>query len=346
MKFSLKSISALLFGALVLAICTSCEPERNLVVYNGQALGTSYQLQFYAPERFDLVKQFDSTITAINKSMSTYQADSDISRINAGDTTIVVDAMFKEVFALAQQVYNATDGYYDPTVGVLANAYGFGPDKPLKKLDSITIDSLMQYVGLDKLTISQQGKLQKNTEHIYLDFNSIAKGYCIDRIGKMLEQNGVEDYLIELGGELLAKGKNLDKNQAWRVGIENINAPVEQRTYTEAVSLNDKGMAGSGNYRKYRQDSVTGKKYVHTINPITGSAEQSDVLSATVIAPTCAEADAWATAFMALGFERSKAVIAKNKDLAAYLMYSDQTEDSVSVFVSERFKPYLVEPNK
>jgi len=346
MKFSLKSIPLLSFATLFLSVLVSCKQEKNLVVYNGQALGTNYQLQFYAPERFDLVKQFDSTITAINRSMSTYQSDSDISRINAGDTTVVVDAMFKEVFALAQQVYKATDGYYDPTVGVLANAYGFGPDRPLKELDSTSVDSLMQYVGLDKLSISPQGQLQKNTEHIYLDFNSIAKGYCIDRIGKMLEQNGVEDYLIELGGELLAKGENLDKNQTWRVGIENINAPVEQRTYTEAVSLNDKGMAGSGNYRKYRQDSITGKKYVHTINPITGSAEQSDVLSATVIASTCAEADAWATAFMALGLERSKAVISKNKELAAFLMYSSQSEDSVAVFVSERFKPYLIEPNR
>ena len=339
MFINIKSL-VLLFS--VFLSLSSCKPEENLVVYNGQALGTSYQLQFYASERFDLVQQFDSTIAVINKSMSTYQPDSDISRINAGDNSVVVDGMFREVFALAQQVYNATDGYYDPTVGVLANAYGFGPDKPLKKLDSSTIDSLKRYVGLDKLSISTEGKLQKNTPHIYLDFNSIAKGYCIDQIGKMLEQNGVKNYLIELGGELLAKGNNLDKNQPWKVGIENINAPVENRTYTEAVSLYNKGMAGSGNYRKYRTDSITGAKYVHTINPITGSAEQSDILSATVIAPTCAEADAWATAFMAMGFERSKAVIARNKELAAYLIYSDQIEDTVSVFVSERFNPYLI----
>ena len=339
MFINIKSL-VLLFS--VFLSLSGCKPEENLVVYNGQALGTSYQLQFYASERFDLVQQFDSTIAVINKSMSTYQPDSDISRINAGDNNVVVDGMFREVFALAQQVYNATDGYYDPTVGVLANAYGFGPDKPLKKLDSSTIDSLKRYVGLDKLSISTEGKLQKSTPHIYLDFNSIAKGYCIDQIGKMLEQNGVKNYLIELGGELLAKGNNLDKNQPWKVGIENINAPVENRTYTEAVSLYNKGMAGSGNYRKYRTDSITGAKYVHTINPITGSAEQSDILSATVIASTCAEADAWATAFMAMGFERSKAVIARNKELAAYLIYSDRTEDTVSVFVSERFNPYLI----
>ncbi len=339
MLINIKSL-VLLFS--IFLSLSGCKSDDNLVVYNGQALGTSYQLQFYASERFELVKEFDSTIAVINKSMSTYQPDSDISRINAGDSSVVVDAMFREVFSLAQKVYQATDGYYDPTVGILANAYGFGPDKALKTLDTATIDSLKRYVGFDKLSISAEGKLQKNTPHIYLDFNSIAKGYCIDQIGKMLEQNGVENYLIELGGELLAKGNNLDKNQPWKVGIENINAPVENRTYTEAVSLHNKGMAGSGNYRKYRTDSITGAKYVHTINPISGSAEQSDILSSTVIATTCAEADAWATAFMAMGYERSKEVIAQNKELAAYLMYVPQNADTTSIFISKSFEPFLV----
>ena len=342
MKFILK----IFIGFIILTGFSSCQPEKNLVVYNGQALGTSYQLQFYASERFDLVRQFDSTIAAINKSMSTYQPDSDISQINAGDTTVIVDDMFKEVLALSRTVYKASGGYYDPTVGILANAYGFGPDKPLKKLDSATIDSLRQFVGLDKIRISPEGKIKEETFPVYLDFNSIAKGYCIDQIGKMLEQNGVEDYLIELGGELLAKGKNRDKGQAWRVGIENINAPIDNRTYTEAVELKDLGMAGSGNYRKYRTDSLTGAMYVHTINPLTGRAEKSDVLSSTVIASTCAEADAYATAFMAMGFERSKSLLENDKNLAAYLMFTKKGSDSVYVYCSESFKPYLVKTKK
>ena len=336
--------TALLFTLAYL--CLSCESKPNLVVYNGQALGTSYQIQFYSPERFQLVEQFDSTIAAMNKSMSTYQADSDISRVNAGDTSVVVDAMFREVLALSRKVYKASKGYYDPTVGILANAYGFGPDKPLNTLDSATVDSLKNYVGLDKVSLSASGTVKKESKEIYLDFNSIAKGYCIDQIGKMLESNGVKNYLIELGGELLAKGENLDKNQAWRVGIENINAPVENRTYTEAVSLFNKGMAGSGNYRKYRIDSLTGARFVHTINPLTGKAEKSDVLSATVIANTCAEADAYATAFMAMGFERSKELLDQQKNLAAYLIYTSKEADSTQVYVSDSFKPYLIAASK
>ncbi|MEC7784182.1 MAG: FAD:protein FMN transferase [Bacteroidota bacterium] len=334
-----------LLGLVLGLIALSCDTDPKLVVLSGQALGTGYQVQFYADERFEVSQKFDSTIAAINKSMSTYQPDSDISKINAGDTAVVVDAMFKEVLALSRKVYQATNGYYDPTVGILVNAYGFGPGKPLKQLDSTTLDSLKAYVGLNKIKISEEGKIIKNDKSVYLDFNSIAKGYCIDRIGAMLEENGVKHYLIELGGELLAHGKNLSKGQAWRVGIENINAPVTDRDYTEAVSLENKGMAGSGNYRKFRVDSVTGQRYVHTVNPLTGLAEKSDLLSSTVIAKTCAEADAYATAFMALGFERSKKVLEQADAIDAYLLYTQSDGDSVQVYMSTKFQEYLTPAN-
>ena len=330
---------------VIVLLMIGCKSEPKLVVLSGQALGTGYQVQFYANERFEVAQKFDSTVTAINQSMSTYQPDSDISRINAGDTSVVVDEMFKEVLALSRTVYQATKGYYDPTVGILVNAYGFGPGKPLKQLDSVVLDSLKAYVGLDKIKISEAGKILKENQSVYLDFNSIAKGYCIDRIGVMLEQNGVENYLIELGGELLAKGKNLDKDKPWRVGIENINAPVTDRDYTEAVTLINKGMAGSGNYRKFRVDTVTGQRYVHTVNPLTGLAEKSDVLSATVIANSCAEADAFATAFMALGYERAKEVLANVAGIDAYLLYTQTEADSVQVFMSANFQQYLVSSN-
>ncbi|MEH6406468.1 MAG: FAD:protein FMN transferase, partial [Leeuwenhoekiella sp.] len=286
---------------LVLISAISCSKGNKLIILRGEALGTGYQVQFFSAEEFNAAAKFDSVVEAVNESMSTYRPQSDISKINNGDTTVVVDDMFKEVLSLARTVYKETDGYYDPTVGILVNAYGFGPGKSIAQLDSVTLDSLKQYVGLNKIRLSPKGTLSKDDSAIYLDFNSIAKGYCIDRIGVMLEQNGVTDYLIELGGELRAKGINLDKNKQWAVGIENIDAPVEDRDYTRIVTLKNKGMAGSGNYRKFRIDSVTGRKFVHTINPITGKAEKSDVLSSTVIAENCATADAYATAFMALG---------------------------------------------
>ncbi len=328
---------------LLLFIVLSCEQKNDneLRSFSGEALGTVYTVQFYSDHKFPVQERFDSVIGAINHSMSTYIPDSDISRINDGDTTVVVDDMFKEVLAEARKVYEVTDGYYDPTVGILVNAYGFGPEKAINQLDKQILDSLRQFVGLDEISLSVEGRIKKENSAVYIDFNSIAKGYCIDRVGVMLEENGVTDYLIEMGGELRARGTNLEKKSAWKVGIENISAPVEDRQYTKIVALTDRGMAGSGNYRKFRVDSATGKRFVHTVNPLTGLAEKTDVLSATVIANTCAEADAYATACMAMGLERSKIVLESLENVDAYLLYA--TGDTTAVYMSKGFHKYLVE---
>ncbi|MAZ28994.1 MAG: thiamine biosynthesis protein ApbE [Cytophagaceae bacterium] len=328
-----------LLPLLIAFIFLGCEePAPQLHILEGEALGTSYHVKFYGEVDSATVK-FDSVINTINATFSTYIPNSRISKINHGDSTIVANAMFKEVMALSKTVYQNSGGYYDPTVGKLVNAYGFGPEGKIEELDSITVDSLKQFVGLDKVGISANGLVVKDIPGVYLDFNSIAKGYCIDRIGKMLEDNGVTDYLVELGGELLARGKNLDRDQAWAVGIENIDAPVDDRSYTRVVALQDMGMAGSGNYRKYRIDPATGNKYVHTINPLTGKAEKSDILSSTVIASTCAEADAYATTFMAMGIERSKKLLQKLEGVEAYLMYAEGNE--TNIYMTPGFKKYL-----
>lgn len=328
---------------LLLFTLLSCAQKNGdeLRSFSGEALGTGYTVQFYSDHRFPVQERFDSVVAVINHSMSTYIEDSDISRINAGDTSVVVDEMFKEVLAQSRQVYDITDGYYDPTVGILVNAYGFGPEKAIKQLDKPILDSLMHYVGLDEISLSADGRIKKENKAVYIDFNSIAKGYCIDRVGIMLEENGVTDYLIEMGGELRTRGTNLEKKSAWKIGIENINSPIEDRKYTKIVALTDRGMAGSGNYRKFRIDSATGKFFVHTVNPLTGLAEKTDVLSATVIATTCAKADAYATACMAMGLERSKKVLEGLDDVDAYLLYAEG--DTTAVYMSKGFEKYLVD---
>ena len=168
----------------------------------------------------------------------------------------------------------------------------------------------------------------------------MAKGFGIDCLGRYLESKGVTDYLIELGGEILTKGENLDKNQKWVVGIEAVDSELEDRSYETTVTLKNEGMASSGNYRKFRIDSLTGKKYVHTLNPLTGSAEMSDVTSSTVIAPTCAVADAYATAFMALGMEKSRQVLKSLPNVEAYLTFNDSLNNH-QVFMTEGFKRRL-----
>jgi thiamine biosynthesis lipoprotein len=327
-----------LFAFLLLISCKNKEPQ--LKVLQGDAFGTTYTVQYFSSEAFSAERGIDSVIHAVNKSVSTYMPNSDISRINSGDTTVIVDDIFKEVYRISETVFTNSNGYFDPTIGVLRNAYGFGDVKPIKTIDSKVLDSLRQFVGFRKVFISEEGRVVKERPEIYFDFNAVAKGYGIDCIGRYLESKGVSDYLIELGGEILAKGTNTAKGKLWVVGIENVDSDLEDRAFTKTVTLQDKGMASSGNYRKFRIDSLSGKKYVHTINPITGSAEQSDVTSATVIAATCGLADAYATAFMALGLEKSKALLKVTSGIEAYLSYNDAL-GAEQVFMTPGFEKLI-----
>lgn len=293
------------------------------ITLRGEAFGTTYGIKYFGSgnEAVFVKKAVDSVVAAVNKSMSTYIPDSDISRINRGDTTVVIDDMFLDVFTLSRKLNKATSGYFDPTVGTLRNAYGFGDTQALNEIDNTTLDSLMQYVGWDKVGLKKNRTISKKYPEIYFDFNAIAKGYGIDRIGVYLENEGYTDYLIELGGEIKASGIDQGDGNLWRVGVESVDSIIEDRSAVASVTLENRSMAGSGNYRKYRIDDTTGKQIVHTINPLTGTAEQIDILSANVIAPTCAEADAWATAFMAMGIEKSKEILAQQNHIEAYLTY-------------------------
>lgn len=321
--------------------CEKNEPSQNY--FEGDAFGTTYHIQIYSAEKTDIKKGIDSVIAAVNRSLSTYIPDSDISKINQGDSTVVVDSIFREVYKLSAEVHRNSGGYFDPTIGVLRNAYGFGDVKPLRNIDEKTLDSLMQYVGFDKVELRKDGTIRKQFPQIYFDFNAVAKGSGIDCIGRYLESKGIENYLIELGGEVLAKGKNLQKDQLWTVGIESPESDLEDRSFDASVSLNNVGLASSGNYRKFRIDSLTGKKYVHTLNPLNGSAEMSDVTSATVIAPSCGEADAYATTFMALGLDKSKKLLSNLPNVEVYLTYSDSLNKH-GVFITEGFKKMM--PNQ
>jgi thiamine biosynthesis lipoprotein len=333
-------------SAMVLFL--SCEEkEPQLEVQQGNAFGTTYTIQYFSKtpwyvrsKNTAIAKGVDSVIQSVNKSVSTYMPKSDISKINGGDESVVVDDIFKEVFRISETVYTNSRGYFDPTIGVLRNAYGFGDVKPIKSIDTAVLDSLMQFVGFNKVAISGDGTVMKERPEIYFDFNAVAKGYGIDCIGRYLELQGVSDYLIELGGEILSKGTNSAKGKLWVVGIENVDSNLENREYATTITLQDKGLASSGNYRKFRIDSLSGKKYVHTINPLTGSAEQSDVTSATVVASSCAVADAYATALMALGLEKSKGLLHVTDGIEAYLTYNDSFNVQ-QVFMTEGFKSYL-----
>lgn len=311
-------------------------------VYSGEALGTTYSIKFFHPEELEIEEELDSIFEVINNSMSTYQEDSDISNINSGDTSISVDDNFKKVFLASGKIYKESEGYFDPTVGNLVNAYGFGPESGSEELKTGEIDSLMQYVGFNKLVLTPENKIKKRKEGIYLDFNAIAKGFTVDVIAEMLDQKGVKDFLIEVGGELVAKGINKEKEKPWIIAIDNPLQTEENRTLQATLFLKNRAMATSGNYRKFRVDSVTGQSFVHTINPITGKSEKNNLLSVSVLAENCMLADGYATAFLARGFEKSKEMLKKLENVDVYFVYTNPSGE-VNVFTSEGFEKVLTE---
>lgn len=305
----------------------------------GSALGTSYSIIFYDSVHRDYQEEIDSLFHAMNHSMSTYIPTSDISRINGGDTTVVVDAMFQEVFDLSKEISEKTNGYFDPTVGVLVNAWGFGPGQQIA-LDSTKVDSLLDYVGFHKVSLQADKTIKKANPNILFDFNAIAKGYAVDRLGVFLSRKGIQNYLIEVGGELTAKGENQVKHKPFVVGIDDPQAA--DRTIPAAkINLKDKALASSGNYRHFRVDPISGKKFVHTVDPLTGYTKNSNVLGVSVLANTCAEADAYATAFMAMDLDDAMDLLLKDDDIDAYIIYV-AVNGETRQFTTDGFKQILI----
>ena len=297
-------------GLLVtIGFFSSCKNEVNEQVFRleGAVFGTTYHITYQGKLQYQ--KSIDSLFYLVNKSTSTYIPTSDISKINKGDTTIVVDKLFTEVFNKSKQIFIETEGYFDPTVGNLVNAWGFGPKKELNDLDSTQVKNHVKLVGLNKVLLVN-GKIKKEIPEIYLDFNSIGKGFGIDVIGRFLESKDVANYLIEIGGEIRARGVN-SKNKPWRVGIDNPNTDGS-RSISNFVDLSNMSMASSGNYRKYRI-SKSGKKFVHTINPKTGYATESNLLAATVYASIrLCRCRCICNCFYGYGFRKNKRCLLSN----------------------------------
>ena len=289
------------YSLIIAIVLVGCTPKTEYQRVSGYALGTTYNITYFDTKvNPQVLPAIDSIFYVLNKSMSTYIKNSDISKINRGDDQVVVDHHFKTVFNAAKTVYSATQGFFDPTVGNLVNAYGFGPEEGLATLTSSDRNRLLALTGFEKVALNEQGRIDKSNPNIYLDFNAIGKGYAVDVLSTMMEKRfGYTNTLVEIGGELLAKGKHVLKNSPWTVAIDAPNEDIAERDLLRTVSLQNQALATSGNYRKFRIDEK-GNKYVHTINPFEGTAMPSKVLSASVIAADCMTADAYATALMSM----------------------------------------------
>ena len=284
----------------------------------GMVFGTIYHITYQSDTNYQ--KEIEAELQKVDNSLSPFNKTSIISRVNRNEK-VKVDEMFSEVFQLAEKISGDTDGAFDITVAPMVNAWGFGfktGNPPTRQ----TIDSLRAIVGFHNVAL-QDGYVIKKNPKTMLDCSAIAKGYGTDVVARFLKKKGVQNFMVEIGGEIVVNGNN-EKLRPWRIGI---NKPTDDSLNTsqaiqDVVSVSNIAMATSGNYRNFYYKN--GKKYAHTIDPKTGYPVQHNILSATVFADDCATADAYATSFMVLGLDGAKKILEKHPELCAYLIYSDQ----------------------
>tara|TARA_R110002049_G_scaffold993_3_gene7139 strand:+ start:17076 stop:18080 length:1005 start_codon:yes stop_codon:yes gene_type:complete len=306
---------------LVFILIVSCKKERTKnTLLTGDIFGTYYRVTY--DSEIDFQRAFDSLFYVINKSMSTYQTNSDISKLNRNETQ-TVDTHFINVFETSKEIYKTTEGAFDPTIGLVVNAWDFGPEGRIEHINNDKIDSLMQFVGLDK--VSREGNIISKPKGAFIDFNAIAKGYAVDVIGNYLKSKNIHNYLVDIGGEILAKGINNEKEKPWKVGVENPNFDGTQ-SINKVIALTGEAMATSGTYRKFKTDE-NGNRYAHIIDTKTGYPSKTNLLSISVIAENCMVADAYATAFKAMGIENVQAFLEKHPELKVFLIFENDKKE-------------------
>jgi thiamine biosynthesis lipoprotein len=314
------------------------QTERSKVVFSGKTMGTSYRVVYLDESGRDFQSSIDSLLLVFNQSLSTYIPDSEISRFNQGDSLVYESPFFYPVLKSSKEIFELTEGAFDPTVGPLVNLWGFGPGGPQLK-DSVNIDQLVKLISFKNIVFDETS-VKKLLPGIKLDFSANAKGYGVDVIADFLHSKGIENYLVEIGGELVAKGVN-EKGEIWKVGV---SRPEEQGSADQLysiIALDNRAMATSGNYRNYYE--VDGLKVSHTIDPATGRPVRHGLLSATVVAGDCMTADALATALMVMGTEKAIQLQQKQGNFEIFLIYNDG-EGNMKSYASEGIKPYLSFP--
>lgn len=303
----------------------------------GAVFGTYYHVTYEAPALLD--EKIREELDKVDASLSMFNERSTLSLVNRNEAA-APDSLFRKVFSLAARISRETDGAFDATVAPLVNAWGFG-FKHAENLAPGQVDSLLAFVGFSKVAL-KGNRVVKEDPRVTLDFGAIAKGFGVDVVARMLDREGVENYMVEIGGEVVTKGKNAE-GKNWRIGV---SKPVEAEAEVDGgeglqvvFGLTDVALATSGNYRNFYYKD--GKKYAHTIDPATGYPVQHNLLSASVFASTCAEADAYATAFMVMGLEKAKRFLASRPALMAYLIYADG-EGRLCTWASPELEKYVV----
>ena len=302
----------------------------------GSVFGTFYSITYQCDN--DLQKEIEAELKKVDQALSMFNQESIISKVNRNEK-VELNEMFLQVITLAQKVSQDTDGAFDITVAPLVNAWGFGfktGDKP----SGTSIDSLMSTVGYKKISLKGR-QLFKENKNTMLDCSAIAKGYGSDVVAVFLKKRGIDNFMVEIGGEVVTQGIS-EKRVPWRIGVtkptdDSLSVDNELQT---VLNVTNKAMATSGNYRNFYYKD--GKKYAHTIDPKTGYPVQHSLLSATVLADNCATADAYATSFMVMGIEKAKGVLERHPELMAYFIYTDES-GNLAVWYSPSMKDKILE---
>ena len=334
----MKKVLPILFILVVLVVAGIAVGRKNADYRHdsGLVFGTSYNITYQSND--NLKPEIEKALAEVDASLSPFNEKSVITHVNKNEA-VTLDDHFITVFRLSSEIYKDTEGAFDITVAPLVNAWGFGFKNGITP-DRHAIDSLMQFVGFDKVKL-QDGKIIKTDDRLMLDCSAIAKGYGVDAVARLLKSKGIDNYMVEIGGEIVASGEN-PKGAPWRIGVskpddDSVNVSNEIQGI---INISNRAMATSGNYRNFYYKG--GKKYAHTIDPKTGCPVQHSILSATVVSDECAKADAYATAFMVMGLDKAKAVLARHKDMMAYFIYSDDKGNN-KVWYSPSLKANLEE---
>ena len=301
----------------------------------GLIFGTTYSVTYQCGE--DLQKEIEAELKKVDDEFSMFNSQSIVARLNNGEQPELSND-FIDVFKLARQVSEDTNGAFDITVAPLVNAWGFGfkhEQMPSKE----QVDSLRELIGYRYVTLKDK-TITMQKPGMMLDFSAIAKGYGVDVVARLLERHDIKNYMVEIGGEITTRGINPER-VPWRIGVNkpSEDALNENHELQTILNVTDKSMATSGNYRNFYVKG--GKKYAHTIDPKTGYPVQHSLLSATVLTDRCAKADAYATSFMVLGMDGAKQILERHKELMAYLIYADN-KGNLSVWYSPSLKDKIV----
>ena len=331
-----KILSALFLVALIVGTVFILSGSK-YYTNEGQIFGTTYHITYAGTN--DLDKEIRAELQRVDDALSMFNKQSVLSKFNRNEKYDVSNARFNDVVRLSLQLSRETDGAFDITVAPLVNEWGFG-FKHRERINASKIDSLRAFVGYDKL-FYEGDRLNKRDSRVTIDCGAVAKGYGVDCVARLLSSKGCTNYMVEIGGEVVVKGKNA-KGKTWTIGI---NKPVDDSTKTVSevqsiLHVSDCGIATSGNYRNFYY--VDGRKVSHTIDPKTGQPVQHSLLSATVLTPSCAKSDALATSFMVMGLDRAKAFLAKHKDVQAYFIFADG-QGKYNVWMTEGMQK-LTEP--